>query len=136
LAIPIVRKTRPARQPQNLSENQKTIQNILQAPRYRRLEELRETLKPILLRRKRSEVAKQLPYRIDDVIRIEPTQEQAEICFSHMQTVAQILAKKFVTEMDLLRMQKSLLMARMACDSTFLIDQEEPRIQQQVGATE
>jgi hypothetical protein len=53
-----------------------------------------------------------------------------------MQTVAQILAKKFVTEMDLLRMQKSLLMARMACDSTFLIDQEEARIQQQVGATE
>jgi len=60
------------------------------------------------------------------VIRIEPTQEQAEICFSHMQTVAQILAKKFMTEMDLLRMQKSLLMARMSCDSTFLIDQEEP----------
>lgn len=93
---------------------------------YRRLEELRETLKPILLRRMRSEVAKQLPDRIDEVIRIEPTQEQAEICFSHMQMVAQILAKKFMTEMDLLRMQKSLLMARMACDSTFLIDQEEP----------
>ena len=93
---------------------------------YRRLDELRDTLKPILLRRTRSEVAKQLPERIDEVIRIEPTQEQAEICFSHMQTVAQILAKKFMTEMDLLRMQKSLLMARMACDSTFLIDQEEP----------
>ncbi len=93
---------------------------------YRRLDELRETLSPILLRRTRSEVAKQLPERTDQIIRIEPTAEQADICFSHMQIVAQILAKKFMTEMDLLRMQKSLLMARMACDSTYLIDQEEP----------
>ncbi len=93
---------------------------------YHRLDELRETLRPILLRRTRSEVAKQLPERIDQVIRIEPTAEQADICFSHMKTVAQILAKKFMTEMDLLRLQKSLLMARMVCDSTYLIDQEEP----------
>jgi SNF2-related domain/Helicase conserved C-terminal domain/SWIM zinc finger len=93
---------------------------------YRRLDELRETIKPILLRRTRVEVAKQLPERTDEIIRIEPTQEQADICFSHMQIVAQILAKKFMTEMDLLRMQKSLLMARMACDSTYLIDQQEP----------
>ena len=28
--------------------------------------------------------------------------------------------------MDLLRLQKYLLMARMACDSTFLVDKEEP----------
>lgn len=93
---------------------------------YRRLDELRESLKPILLRRTRAEVAKQLPERTDEIIRIEPTAEQADICFSHMKTVAQILAKKFLTEMDLLRMQKSLLMARMVCDSTYLIDQQEP----------
>ena len=39
---------------------------------------------------------------------------------------AQIAAKKFLTEMDLLRLQKYLLMARMAADSTFLVDKEEP----------
>lgn len=93
---------------------------------YRRMDELRETLKPILLRRTRGEVAKQLPERTDEIILIEPTQEQADICFSQMKIVAQILAKNFMTEMDLLRMQKALLLARMACDSTFLIDQEEP----------
>ncbi|QDV40334.1 RNA polymerase-associated protein RapA [Stieleria neptunia] len=92
---------------------------------YHRLDQLRESLKPILLRRTRSEVAKQLPERIDEVIRIEPTAEQKEINDSHLAIVAQIVHKKFMTEMDLLRMQKSLLMARMSCDSTYLIDQEE-----------
>jgi superfamily II DNA/RNA helicase len=39
---------------------------------------------------------------------------------------AQIAAKPFLTEMDLLRLQKHLLMARMAADSTFLVDKKEP----------
>ncbi len=93
---------------------------------YRRLDQLRETLRPVLLRRTRSEVAKQLPERTDEVVRIAPTQEQADICYSQMQIVAQIISKRYMTEMDLLRMQKALLLARMACDSTYLIDQEEP----------
>ena len=93
---------------------------------YHRLDELRETLSPILLRRTRAEVAKQLPERTDEVIRIEPTAEQKEINDAHMSIVAQIVGKRFMTEMDVLRMQKSLLMARMACNSTFLVDQEEP----------
>lgn len=93
---------------------------------YQRLDELRESLRPILLRRTRSEVAKQLPERTDEVIRIEPTAEQKEINDAHLAIVAQIVNKKFMTEMDVLRMQKSLLMARMACNSTYLIDQEEP----------
>jgi len=93
---------------------------------YQRLDELREHLSPILLRRTRSEVAKQLPQRTDEIIRCSPTAEQMEIHDSHMAVVAQIVHKRFMTEMDLLRMQKSLLMARMACDSTYLIDQEEP----------
>ena len=92
---------------------------------YHRLDELRESLSPILLRRTRSEVAKQLPERTDEIIRIEATAEQKEINDSHMAIVAQIVNKSFLTEMDVLRMQKSLLMARMSCDSTFLIDQEE-----------
>jgi SNF2 family DNA or RNA helicase len=93
---------------------------------YRQLDVLRDKLKPILLRRTRSEVAKDLPERTDEIVRIEPTAEQMEIHDSNMQTVARIIRKKFMTQMDLLRLQKSLLMARMACDSTYLIDQEEP----------
>lgn len=92
---------------------------------YRNLDTLREKMQPILLRRTRSEVAKQLPERTDTVIRCEITEEQKEIHDANLNVVAQIAAKKFITEMDRLRMQKCLLMARMSCNSTYLVDQEE-----------
>ena len=93
---------------------------------YQKLDELRTALSPILLRRTRSEVAKQLPERTDEVIRIRPTAEQLEISNSQLTIAARIAAKSFLTEMDLLRLQKALLLARMSADSTFLIDKQEP----------
>lgn len=91
---------------------------------YRNLDKLRETMQPILLRRTRAEVARQLPDRTDQVIGCQATAEQLEIHDNALRTVAQIAGKKFMTEMDRLLMQKCLLMARMACDSTYLCDQE------------
>ena len=91
---------------------------------YRNLDSLRSKLRPILLRRTRGEVARQLPDRTDQVVRCEATAEQLEVHDNAMQTVAQIASKRFMTEMDRLRMQKCLLLARMACDSTYLIDQD------------
>ncbi|MCR9296236.1 MAG: DEAD/DEAH box helicase [bacterium] len=91
---------------------------------YRNLDALRTKIRPILLRRTRTEVAKQLPDRTDQVIRCEATAEQLEIHDNALRIVAQIAAKKFMTEMDRLRMQKCLLLSRMACDSTYLCDQE------------
>ena len=93
---------------------------------YQNLEELRETMRPILLRRTRAEVAKQLPERLDEIVRVVPTEEQLEIHNGQMQVVAQITSKKFFTEMDLLRLRRALAMARMSCDSTYLVNQEEP----------
>jgi superfamily II DNA/RNA helicase len=43
-----------------------------------------------------------------------------------MQTVAQIVRKPYLTEMDLLRLRMALLMCRMAADSTFLVDKQKP----------
>lgn len=93
---------------------------------YQKLDELREALQPILLRRRRNEVAKQLPERTDEIVRIKPTAEQLEISDGNLKIAAQIASKKFLTEMDLLRLQKALLMARMAADSTFLCNKQEP----------
>ena len=42
------------------------------------------------------------------------------------ETVVQITSKKFLTEMDLLRLQKALLMCRMSANSTFLVDKQPP----------
>ena len=93
---------------------------------YKNLAELRENLKPVLLRRTRESVRQQLPPRTNEIIRITPTQEQLGVHDSHMWIVNRITRKKFLTEMDLLRLQKHLLMCRMSANSTFLVDKQAP----------
>ncbi len=93
---------------------------------YKKLDKLREKLSPILLRRTRDKVMKQLPPRIDEVIRIAPTDEQFEINRSQKMVIQSIINKKYFSEMDLLRLQKALLLCRMAADSTYLVDKQEP----------
>jgi superfamily II DNA/RNA helicase len=68
----------------------------------------------------------QLPERTTEIVRIRPTDEQKGLSDEHVARAAQIASKAYITEMDLLRLQKHLLMARMACDSTFLVDKQPP----------
>ena len=93
---------------------------------YKKLADLREQLKPILLRRTRASVMGDLPPRTTEILRIAPTDEQLEMHGSHMRVVSSIVRKKYISEMDLLRLQKALLMCRMSADSTFLVDKQEP----------
>jgi hypothetical protein len=93
---------------------------------YKDLDLLRESLKPVLLRRTRSSVMKDLPPRTTEIVRIPPTGEQLEIDQAQMQIVSTIVSKKYISEMDLLRLQKALLLARMNADSTFLVDKRAP----------
>jgi hypothetical protein len=93
---------------------------------YKNLGELREALAPVLLRRTRDSVKLDLPERTTEIVRIPPTDEQLELHAMHMQVVASITRKKFISEMDLLRLQKALLMCRMSANSTFLVTKEEP----------
>jgi SNF2 family DNA or RNA helicase len=93
---------------------------------YKNLGELRETLKPILLRRTRASVRLELPERTTEFVRIAPSAEQLDMHRSHMQIVAALVRKKFISEMDLLRLQKELLVCRMAANGTFLVDKQQP----------
>jgi hypothetical protein len=92
---------------------------------YHRLDELRQKLSRILLRRTRSEIADQLPSRTDEVVRIMGTQEQLDIQNANVARAAQIAAKKYMTEIDRIVLMSCLSNARMACDSTWLLDQEK-----------
>jgi SNF2 family DNA or RNA helicase len=67
-----------------------------------------------------------LPPRTTEIVRIPPTDEQLEIDQAQMQIVSTIVSKKYISEMDLLRLQKALLLARMNADSTFLVDKRAP----------
>ncbi|HVA50658.1 MAG TPA: DEAD/DEAH box helicase [Pirellulales bacterium] len=93
---------------------------------YKDLADLRQALKPVLLRRTRDSVRLDLPPRTSEIIRIPPTDEQVALHAGHMHTVATIVGKKFISEMDLLRLQKALLMCRMSADSTYLCDKQKP----------
>ena len=93
---------------------------------YKNLDELRERLRPILLRRTRSEVLKQLPPRSTELRRIPPTEEQLVMHNGHKRIISSIVSKKYISEMDLLRLQKALLMCRMVANSTFLVDKTPP----------
>jgi SNF2 family DNA or RNA helicase len=93
---------------------------------YKDLDLLRERLKPVLLRRTRSTVMKDLPPRTTEIVRIAPTDEQVGNELAQMQIVSSIVRKSYISEMDLLRLQKALLLARMNADSTFLVDKHAP----------
>jgi superfamily II DNA or RNA helicase len=93
---------------------------------YKNLDNLREKLKPVLIRRTRDKVIDDLPPRTTEIRRIPPTDEQLELHNSHRRIVSTIISKKYISEMDLLRLQKALLMCRMAANSTFLVDKNPP----------
>ncbi len=61
---------------------------------YKNLDQLRENLRPILLRRTRESVLQQLPPRTNEIVRIPPTDEQAAMHAAHMQTVSMIGASR------------------------------------------
>jgi SNF2 family DNA or RNA helicase len=93
---------------------------------YKNLDHLRERLKPVLLRRTRKMVMPELPPRTTEIRRIPPTSEQLEIHDGQMRLIQIIISKKYISEMDLLRLQKALLICRMAANSTFLVDKVPP----------
>ncbi len=93
---------------------------------YQRLDELRARLAPVLLRRTRAAVAQELPPCTTEIVRVAPTAEQLQIHDANMNVVAQIARRPYLTEMDLLRLRKALLMCRMVANSTFLVDKRGP----------
>lgn len=93
---------------------------------YRNLDELRERLKPVLLRRTRQQVLQELPPRTTEIRRIVPTDEQMELHEHHKRIVSLVIKKPYLNEMDLIRLQKALLMCRMVANGTFLVDKQAP----------
>ena len=93
---------------------------------YKNLDQLRERLRGVLLRRTRESVLQQLPPRTTEIVRIPATDEQNALHAAHMRIVQMITRKAFISEMDLLRLQKALLMCRMSANSTFLVEKKKP----------
>jgi SNF2 family DNA or RNA helicase len=89
---------------------------------YRNLEKIRDKLAPILLRRTRGEVLGQLPARTDNVVYVEMADEQRGPYAEHQHTLARLLQKKYLTEVDRRRILACITNLRMLCGSTWLVD--------------
>lgn len=93
---------------------------------YRGLDQIHRKLEPILLRRTRQEVLKDLPPRTDQVFRVPLSKQQAEPYWEQHDILARLMhkwqSKGWLSEIDLRRITCCLQNMRMLCNSTFLFD--------------
>jgi len=95
---------------------------------YRNLSGIAKCLSPILIRRTKQEVLKELPERLEKRFFVPMTEEQMQHHEENREIVAKLVAKwrrrRFLSEADQLRLTCALQNMRMSCDSTYLLDGE------------
>jgi superfamily II DNA or RNA helicase len=95
---------------------------------YKGLEKIGETLAPIMIRRRKSEVLTQLPSRTDQNLLVPMTEMQMQHHQENADIVARIVHRwrktRFLSEADQRRLTCALQNMRMSCNSTYLLDQE------------
>ncbi|MCF6222654.1 MAG: DEAD/DEAH box helicase [Flavobacteriaceae bacterium] len=91
---------------------------------YYNLQNLKNRLSDILIRREKRKVLDQLPniQQIDIPVELSPL--QSDYHNSYARGLAKIVRKKFLTPFDLQKMQMLMTSMRMVCDSSYLINQE------------
>ncbi len=95
---------------------------------YRGLDRIHHQLAPILLRRTRQEVLKDLPKRTDQILHVALTPQQAEPYWEQNDILAGLMRKwerqGWLSEIDQKRVLCCLQNMRMLCNSTFLFDKQ------------
>ena len=95
---------------------------------YKNLNEVGERLKSVLIRRRKRDVALQLPHRQDKILFVPMTKEQREMHDEYQVQVSQLVQKwsrnRFLSEKDRKRLLLFLSQMRMVCDSTYILDQK------------
>ncbi|MDP2371680.1 DEAD/DEAH box helicase [Rhodoferax sp.] len=95
---------------------------------YRALDQIGQTLAPVMLRRRKAEVLTQLPERVDNRIFVPLTPQQRDHHDENGQTVSRIVSRwrktGYLSDTDQRRLQCALQNMRMVCNSTWLLDHE------------
>ena len=95
---------------------------------YTGLDKIGQTLAPIMIRRRKSEVLKQLPDRLDQNLLVPMTEMQMLYHQENADVVAKIVQRwrktRFLSDKDQRRLTCALQNMRMSCNSTYLLDQE------------
>ncbi len=90
---------------------------------YTNLQDLKNKIKPILLRRTKKEVVEQMHNVNEITVPVAMHPKQRELHASYARGVANILRKKFKTSFDWQKLTMLLQSMRMVCNSTYLIDE-------------
>src|SRR5438876_10045850 len=94
---------------------------------YTGLEKIGQTLAPVMIRRRKSEVLRQLPARTDQNLLVPMTEMQMLYHQENADVVAKIVRRwlktKFLPEKDQRRMTYALQTMLVQCNSTYLLDQ-------------
>ncbi len=95
---------------------------------YTGLEKIGQTLAPVMIRRRKSEVLMQLPERTDQNFLVPMTELQMAYHKENAEIVTKIVHRwrkmKFLSDTDQRRLTCALQNMRMSCNSTYLLDQE------------
>ena len=95
---------------------------------YHNLSKIAKSLEPILVRRTKNEVLKELPERLEKNYFVPMTAEQMKHHEENRETVARIVAKwrrfGFLSETDQRMLMIALQNMRMSCNSTYLLDKK------------
>jgi len=95
---------------------------------YTGLEKIGQTLAPVMIRRRKSEVLQQLPERTDQNLLVPMTELQMTYHQENAEIVTKIVQRwrkmKFLSDKDQRRLTCALQNMRMSCNSTYLLDQE------------
>lgn len=110
-----------------LSEHQHTDE-VGKVIGYRNLSKIAKSLEPILVRRTKRQVLKELPERMDKNYFVPMTDQQMQHHEENQETVARIVAKwrrlKFLPDTDQRILMIALQNMRMSCNSTYLLDKK------------
>ena len=95
---------------------------------YKNLNAIGEQMKNVLIRRRKKDVALQLPGRMDKVLFVPMTEQQRNMHDEYQSIVSQLVFKwtktRFLSEKDRKRLLLMLSQMRMLCDSTYILDQK------------
>src|SRR5262249_56402219 len=90
----------------------------------RKRDKLRERAAPIFLRRTRGEVLTKLPPRTDNTVFVELAPEPRQPYEDQRTTLARLLQKNYLTDLDRKRILACVVNMRTICDSLFLFDRQ------------
>jgi SNF2 family DNA or RNA helicase len=103
---------------------------------YHSLDRLHAKLQPLVIRRKKEDVLKDLPDQVVNNYYIDLHEKQQRLHAGYSQSLMPLLNKKYLTPMDLRHIQELLLRMRQSCNSTYLIDRKthiSPKLAERVN---